>query len=218
MNKKAEISASKTPAKLESISPSRDSSMDSFELFESQVSSAIGSIPSRTARYLYTKYFNRPNYIRLALNEYLLGIDPTSIDVLLNDIPDVDAEPSSQIENLLQRMHSHQGQKPNDCEWQRFGGSVDVQAWATRPTMKPLQYADKLVLKRLIPRNSSMNNSSIVRLCTMPQNSNDTGREIGRIPEDLTRIFSPLFDLNIAALKLQYWKRQNVVFLLVIHL
>jgi DNA repair protein RAD5 len=199
MNKKAEIPASNTPAKLESISPSRDSSMDSFELFESQVSSAIGSIPSRTARYLYTKYFNQPNYIRLALNEYLLGIDPTSIDVLLNDIPDVDAEPSSQIENLLQRMHSHQGQKPNDCEWQRFLGSVDVQAWATRPTMKPLQYADKLVLKRLIPRNSSMNNSSIVRLCTMPQNSNDTGREIGRIPEDLTRIFSPLFDLNIAA-------------------
>lgn len=180
------------------LSPSTSPHRDSFQLFESQMASAIGIIPSRTARYLYTKYFNQPNYVRLSVNEYLLGIDPTSIDVLLDDRPAVDAEPATQIENLLQRMHSHQTKKI-ECEWQRFLGSIDVQAWATRPTMKPLQYADKLMLKRLIPRNSSMSNSSIIRLCTMPRDANDSGREIGRIPEDLTRTLSPLFDLNIAA-------------------
>ncbi|KAI5953864.1 RAD5 [Candida margitis] len=75
--------------------------------------------------------------------------------------------------------------------WHKYVGTLDVQAWATRPTMKPLKYQDKLLVKRLVPRNSTAQKSSIIRLCL-------NEREIGRLPEDLTRVFSPLIDQNIA--------------------
>lgn len=92
-------------------------------------------------------------------------------------------------------------------KWSRFIGSLNVQAWATRPTMKPLNYSDALILKRLLPKaptkktNRKVKESAVIRLTTVPIDDRDSGREIGRIPEDLTRIFSPLIDLNVATFK-----------------
>ncbi|KAK6197099.1 ATPase/DNA helicase [Scheffersomyces amazonensis] len=181
------------------------------ELFESQITNTIGHVPSRSLRYLYEKYKHDSKNVRHAINEYLNGINPEDIDNLLQDSttttttkrPLSSLDLNSQLElvhnqmstisNTIQKNNINNIEQSND-EWTRFIGSLDVQAWATRPTMKPLNYAEKLQLKRLIPKNSTIANSSIIRLCTI----GEYNREIGRIPEDLTRILSPLFDLNIA--------------------
>lgn len=99
-----------------------------------------------------------------------------------------------ELNMLHKRMQAAADLRREEIEqnlWRKHIGTLEVQAWATRPTMKPLQFQDQLLVKRLIPKNSTMRKSSIIRLCL-------NEREIGRIPEDLTRIFSPLMDLNIA--------------------
>lgn len=147
-------------------------------------------------------------------------ITPITSQVILPDFPDlttsilsgptnIDEKP--QIDDLYDRMHQiSQSNKKivENKKWSRFIGSLNVQAWATRPTMKPLNYCDHLLLKRLLPQSNGKKNnnrkpkeSAIIRLSTIPTNSQDLGREIARIPEDLTRIFSPLIDLDIANFK-----------------
>ncbi|ODV79661.1 ATPase/DNA helicase [Suhomyces tanzawaensis NRRL Y-17324] len=114
----------------------------------------------------------------------------------------LEEDPVTQIDNLYHRMHAESSKIKKEIDtqlWRKFIGSLPIQAWATRPTMKPLEFGEKLTIKRLIPKKSNMSNSSIIRLCTCPKNGSDLGREIARIPEDLTRIFSPLLDLDISS-------------------
>ncbi|KAG2736398.1 hypothetical protein G9P44_000488 [Scheffersomyces stipitis] len=181
-------------------------------LLESQLSATVGYIAPHIVNYLYSKYHTEANFVRLAINEYLNGINPEDLDKQIqieqeereqrsSKRPLEEQDVASQLDLLYGRMQAESSSINMErirSNWKRFIGSVDVQAWATRPTMQPLQYSDRLIIKRLIPRKSTINNSSIIRLCTVPKNTMDTGREIGRIPEDLTRIFAPLIDLDIA--------------------
>ena len=74
--------------------------------------------------------------------------------------------------------------------WQRLIGSLNIQAMATRPTMKPLKYQEKLKLKRITTKNSTMANSAIVRVY-------HNERKLVGFPK-IGPGFLVLFDLNIA--------------------
>ncbi|KAK6454682.1 ATPase/DNA helicase [Scheffersomyces xylosifermentans] len=202
--------SSNIPSQVISSSHSNESEEDLGRgLLESQINATVGHVSPHIVTYLFKKYYKQPNFVRMAINEYLKGINPEDMqNYLAEEQREIDKKRSftdtnvsSEIDLLFGRMQSEAAKQKDDKEklqWSRYIGSVDVQAWATRPTMQPLQYSEKLTIKRLIPRKSNMNNSSIIRLCTAPKSPTDSGREIGRIPEDLTRIFSPLIDLEIA--------------------
>jgi SNF2 family DNA or RNA helicase len=271
------------------IATSQSHPIPTKTVFTDKIVNVVGPVASQTIDYLFSKYSNDPEYLKLAIGEYLDGIDedamatnlgetdtvvpiekkrkvdeyeklmlincvhdadsPNTDDTLTNttgeppvesrveDVPSSSPDPpvsypnftldfnesllalspqtgeprSSQVDlqDMYKRMH-HESQlnKQNiqKKQWKRFIGSLNVQAWATRPTMKPLQYSETLILKRLLPKNTKKQikkskEPAVIRLYTVPTSNDDMGREIGRIPEDLTRVFSPLIDLNIARFK-----------------
>lgn len=170
-----------------------------YDLFLSQLLSVIGDASTQAMKYLYAKYFNRPNYIQLASDEYFNGISFEASQPNAED-------KKEQIKQLMERMNTQahiEAQNKKDASWQRYIGTLDIQAWATRPYLRSLKYNQVLQLKRLIPNKikklsivaSKFGDSAIIRLYTAEE---DGGREIGRVPEDITRILSPLIDLEIA--------------------
>lgn len=204
------------------------SSTVSFKKFSKDLQAIVGEISPIILHYLYDKYSTNPFSVKHATHELftnppdideLQRVSTTRPELSLCSSPTIDAayilpqqvlrpnssstnssSPLKRINNDLnfglhrKRFHSEPKDIDSHAEansWHRYVGTLDVQAWATRPTMKPLKYQDRLVVKRLVPRNSTAQKSSIIRLCL-----ND--REIGRLPEDLTRIFSPLIDQSIA--------------------
>ncbi|KAG7663418.1 RAD5 [[Candida] subhashii] len=193
--------------------------------FNQSLISTVGDISPIILSYLYDKFSHFPNAVKLATKEILTC--PPDIDELLQQednktrlppstqtqqvIPasqqtkkpssfkkrPMSQDISTQLQSLEKRMHLASQAIKEEIEqnsWKKYIGTIDVQAWATRPIFRPLQYAQKLHVKRLIPRNSTMQKSSIIRLCTQDEQQ----REIGRLPEELTRVLSPLIDLNIA--------------------
>lgn len=178
-----------------------------YELFQSQLVSVLGEIPAKAVKHLYLKFFNRPNYILLASNEYFNGIVyEEDIEVIDEETPDPEKEArGEEITQLMERIRDqtrHEAEAKQAISWKRFIGTLDVEAWATRPYMRPLKYKQELDLKRLIPNKikkssivaAKFGDSAIIRLYTMGEG----GREIGRLPEDITRILSPLIDLELA--------------------
>lgn len=170
-----------------------------YELFLSQLLSVIGDASAKAMKHLYTKYFNRPNYIQLASDEYFSGI-------VYEDGPAPVDDKNEQIKQLMERMSTQaqvEAQNKRDASWQRYIGTLDIQAWATRPYLRSLKYKQALHLKRLLPNKikklsivaSKFGDSAVIRLYTTEE---DGAREIGRVPEDITRILSPLIDLDIA--------------------
>ncbi|KAK6462634.1 ATPase/DNA helicase [Scheffersomyces coipomensis] len=181
------------------------------ELFETQLTSIIGHVSLKHLHYLYKKYDipnNQSHSLKLAINEYLNGISSNDMDEFYakEDIKSESTTNKSSVKRSFNQLSFPSQSKPQpeikpepiistptttiqEPTWKRFIGSLDVQAWATRPTLRPLNYQQSLQLRRLVPKNSSILNSSIIRIF-----HND--REIGRIPEDLTRILSPLIDFN----------------------
>lgn len=99
-------------------------------------------------------------------------------------------------------------QKSPEVKWTRFIGELALQGWATRPTARPLRYQESLEVKRLVPkkmtfgRSNSSNkamkfgDSAVIRLFSI-ESGGLIGREIGRLPTDITDIISPLIDLKI---------------------
>ncbi|EGW33587.1 uncharacterized protein SPAPADRAFT_71410 [Spathaspora passalidarum NRRL Y-27907] len=176
--------------------------------FETELKATVGDISPQILSYLYNKHSNQSDGVKQAVSE-LLTCPPDINELLPNSTQQTESpapptqkrptdDVNEQLQSLSKRIHlasqAHQKEVAQQT-WDRYIGSIDVQAWATRPTFSPLKYAEKLSLKRLIPKNSSMKSSSIIRLSTIDHYG---GREIARIPEDLTRIFSPLIDLDIA--------------------
>lgn len=170
-----------------------------YDLFQSQLSSVIGDASTKTIKVLYSKYFNRPNYIQLASNEYFSGMEHEEVK---------EVEKSQHKEEILDLIERMKAQAREETEqkrlgsWKKYIGTLDVEAWATRPYMRPLEYKQELELKRLIPNKikkssivaAKFGDSAVIRMYT----TGDRGREIGRIPEDVTRILSPLIDLDLA--------------------
>lgn len=187
-----------------------------YELFSSQLLSVIGEDAStRAVKHLYAKYFNGPNYIQLASSEYFSGIvyddekddsADTSVSQTGQDQDKDTDEKKEEIKQLLERMTAESRADSELREvnsWKRYVGALNVEAWATRPYMRPLKYKQTLELKRLIPNKikkssivvAKFGDSAVIRLYTSQE---DGSREIGRVPEDITRILSPLIDLGLA--------------------
>lgn len=161
-----------------------------YELFASQLSSVIGSVPDDTMRKLYLKHFNRPNYIQQASEDFFSMLELANGDVKVNELIE------RATEAVLQKK-----EKQEAAFWKRYLGTLDVEAWATRPYPFPLKYKQQLEIRRLIPNKmkkslivaAKFGDSAVIRLFTT-----DNAREIGRLPEDITRTLSPLIDLGIA--------------------
>mgnify|MGYP001173995695 CR=1 FL=1 len=192
-----------------------------YEEFESQIKSVVGTISSHAMNHLFKKYHDNQNYLKLAVQEYLQGIDENDTDVRIvenspdgNNSPNVNRKRNYEQEqddlmSRLQRERQRSQDEEKKKSWNRFIGSLNVQAWATRPTTKPLKYLEKLELRRLMPKKlnvgkptkekTKFGDSSIIRIYTIPKYAEESGREIGRIPEDITRILVPLIDLDISS-------------------
>ncbi|KAF3991732.1 hypothetical protein FT663_02605 [Candidozyma haemuli var. vulneris] len=178
-----------------------------FDLFRSQLISIIGDASSKALQYLYKKYFNRPNYIQLATNEYFNGLDigADDADPKTAEVKEESEERKEEIKQLYERMRSQAKQDQEIAKatsWQRYIGTLHLEAWATRPYLRALTYKQRLVVKRLIPSKikksskvqAKFGDSAVIRLYT----DGTDNREIGRLPEDVTRILSPLIDLDLA--------------------
>lgn len=189
------------------------------ELFASELFSTLGHLPVDTINSLYQQHQDEPDAAKSAIRAYL-GSERGKKRTAEEDTPETTentqrsqtmgrgpkiansqvrqngpTELTDEIADLQERMHTESIKIKQELEanqWQRFIGSVPVQAWTTKPTMKPFQYGEVLTLKRLVPKNSSIGETSIIRLF------NSSDREIARIPENLTRIFTPLIDLEMA--------------------
>lgn len=171
-----------------------------YELFKSQLESIIGEDAStRDIRHLYDKYFNRPNYIQLASNEYFNGIVYESDEPVK---PETDREDMKQLMERMRSQAQIELEQKEAKSWTRYIGTLDVEAWATRPYLRSLKYKQPLEIKRLIPNKikkssivaAKFGDSAVIRLYTC-----EGSREIGRLPEDITRMLSPLIDLRIAS-------------------
>lgn len=94
----------------------------------------------------------------------------------------------------------------NKCKqnflWKKFIGSLQVNAMATRPTLKPLKYGTKLEIiqssgelpiSKLYNSNGrkKVSMASFVKIYDSAQK-----REIGRIPEDIAQVLYPLMHTN----------------------
>lgn len=175
-----------------------------YEMFKSQLSSILGeNVSEKAMKHLFALYFNRPNYIHLAANHYFNGLNlsPPSETFVEHDL----MQKSEELKEVMERLHSEkqaQQQFKKEQKWARFIGSLDVEAWATRPYLKPLRYRQPLEIRRLVPNkmkkstviSAKFGDSAIIRIYTEGEN----GREFGRIPEDITRILAPLIDLQVA--------------------
>lgn len=89
--------------------------------------------------------------------------------------------------------------KPS-LQWKRFLGALQVNAMATRPTLRPLKYGSELKIAKTSGNvsTSKLYNStggkkkaiaSYVKIFDIQH-----GREIGRVPEDIAQILYPLLD------------------------
>lgn len=177
----------------------------SLNEFKNELKSIFNSIEDKKLISLYEKYKGDPKCIELAVNEYL-NSSTAEVNTSNNNTSKrsmaivTDSQVKGEIPELLDRIKK-ESQRINEeldsKKWQRFIGTIDAKAWATRPTMKPLKYMEKLDIRRLIPKNSKAKDSAIIRLFTIPKDDRDSGREIGRIPEDINRILSPLLDFEM---------------------
>lgn len=183
-------------------------SLIGYDLFKSQLLSIIGDASSKAVKHLYSKYFNRPNYIQLATDEYYSGLSFNEVSTPSEppaDSDDHSKSRSEELKELMERMKSQAKQEHLEKAahfWKRYIGTLNVEAWATRPYFSSLKYQQPLQIKRLIPNKikkssivqTKFGESAVIRLYT----DGEKGREIGRLPEDITRILSPLIDLDIA--------------------
>lgn len=155
---------------------------DGFDLFRSQFTAIVGDADTRAVRHLHRKYFNQPNYLMLATDEFYLGI--------LYEDNKRNHEEIGEVNELYDRM-SELVLQEQACRpaWSRFLGNMTVEAMATRPTMRPLKYLQRLQVKHMEAKKQL-----IVRIFT----DEERPRELGRLPQDVTNMMAPLLDLGIA--------------------
>lgn len=170
----------------------------SYSDFEKSMISVTGRIPSKKIRQLYSAFSQHNDPISVAINQYYTDEERTQTTP--KNIPK-----STPAEKVSTVPPQQQILVPSAIA-KRSIGIITVYAWATRPTMKPLNRFEKLQMRRLIPRKltgvkkspTKFGDTAVIRLLTCPDDPQIEGREIGRLPEDLTRIFAPLIDLDIA--------------------
>lgn len=184
---------------------------DNFTTFKDVFASILGSVPDNIVQRLYKKYNRSSKCVELAINDYLENQERFTQDE--KTIEQKDAKlfshstiPARGLESLSVLVHSD---TLNPGFWIRYLGSLHAQAWATRPITRPLSPREKIDVRCLTSNKTGPSNSreksksspvSVVRLFTA--SVNDTkGREVGRLPEDISRILSPLIEDNTIVVK-----------------
>ncbi|CCH62325.1 hypothetical protein TBLA_0H00320 [Henningerozyma blattae CBS 6284] len=119
-----------------------------------------------------------------------------------NNLPLSNSPASSQRKRTKEYLNRDYKRLKPDLQWKRFIGALQVNALATRPTSKPVEYGSQLSLVKSIPsknkrifdssgkRKNAM--SSFIRIMDTKAN-----RELGRVPEDIARIVFPLLGDSI---------------------
>lgn len=180
-----------------------------YPAFERSIISILGNIPSKKIRQLYSAFSFQKDPVSLAIDRYFSDAEGARTPSQEHEST---VEKKRQLPLPLTPVAANRSNVQTEITSEtkdplkRHIGSLTVYAWATRPTMRPLSRFQKLQLKRLIPRKltgvkkspSKFGDTAVIRLLTVPELANVDGREIGRLPEDLTRIFAPLLDLEVA--------------------
>jgi DNA repair protein RAD5 len=193
-----------------------------YTLFESQIQGIIPDICPTDISKLHSKFKDHENAVLTAVNAYydsehvtevlppagpiqqLSKVDHRVSGGRINSSPinqRIRALSSSQSSNRKkQKADFSQKKLPRHLQWRRFIGSLQVVAWATRPTVKPLPYGtDLTVVKNSNSEQTSKRgrggaNTSVSSYIKLIQNIDDPSarKEIGRIPEDVATILHPL--------------------------
>ncbi|RCK54666.1 DNA repair protein RAD5 [Candida viswanathii] len=170
--------------------------------FKQDLTRKVGEIAPAIIKYLYEKYSMKRDAVMFAMGELLTN--PPDIDNLPGATEPPQKRPKQEqehpprkrinINEYIEELSHAQQQAPKEESWERLIGTMSSLAMATRPTMKPLKYQEPLEIRRIIPKNTTLMKSTAVRIY-----HND--REIGKFPEELARVLSPLFDLKIASFR-----------------
>lgn len=135
-----QVSTADTPITAPDPISEEPESSSGYELFKSQLLSIVGDATDRALLHLYKKYFNQPNYIQHATNEYFNGMDFTETEGT-TDIEALRRLDVQVVDDLYQRMkqiHDEDRTIREASLWTKFIGNLTVEAMATRPTMRPL--------------------------------------------------------------------------------
>lgn len=159
--------------------------------FGEYLESELGHINSRDTKLLYDEYVLGKLTLKQVLTEYLKGEPSSSLPSAENGSS---IETEGSVDDLNQKIldeSKRQIQLELDSRWSQFIGTFNVEAYATRPMLRPLVFEQKLELRRLQSKKQA--ESSIARIFTTGTDS----REIGRVPEEFNKFFSPLLDLEM---------------------
>ena len=187
--------------------------------FKKELTQNVGEVSQSIINYLYDKYSQKQNPVVFAVSELLTNPpDPSDLPRApenppkraLRDSSFTDSLIPSQLQSPRKRIkvtefikefnkspsqeQEEEKEKEEEDVWERFIGTMNSLAMATRPTMKPLKYQEELELRRIVPKNTTMMKSTYVRIY-------HKDREIGKVPEEMARILTPLIDLKIASFK-----------------
>lgn len=179
----------------------------SYLSFEKSIVAITGPIPLKQRRQLYHAFSRQKDPVGLAVDRYF-SEQEKSVKTEDTDNPRPKMKTAFPKATAIHPPTATSNLTKDSIK--RYIGSITVYAWATRPTMTPLTRFQKLLLKRLIPKKltgtkkspTKFGDSAVIRLFTQDDRTKDVGREIGRLPEDLTRIFAPLLDLDAAVFDL----------------
>ncbi|KAL6452653.1 RAD5 DNA repair protein RAD5 [Candida maltosa Xu316] len=169
--------------------------------FKKELTRNVGNVSASIVNFLYKKHAAKRNPVQLAISELLTNPpdlkeeDKTSSPAKKSSQTLLSHESPRKRPKVEPKVESQEPEEPEEVElWRRFLGTINVQAMATRPTMRPLQYQDKLELRRFVPSTTTKFKTQVIRVYY-----ND--REIGKIPEETTKFLCPLIDLKIANLE-----------------
>lgn len=172
----------------------------------------IPEIPLNVAEDLCEKYSDQDDAISKAICHYFEN--PSSSPSISSPVSSRDSEvrASSSTPFSYYKFTSSGEKKKRDygyrsvkrlkpsLRWKRFLGALQVNAMATRPTLRPLKYGSELKISKSSGNvsTSMLYNStggkkkaiaSYVKIFDIQH-----GREIGRVPEDIAQILYPLLD------------------------
>lgn len=201
-------------------------SESAYLLFESDIQAIIPNICPSDVQRLHSKYNKSVNPVLEAVNDYY---DGESVPVSIPKSSRIEPLPTPQSSvirqtKLLQTslitsplssdLKSSQPKRkraklsftekslPQDIRWRRFIGSIQVVAWATRPTVRPIEYGTSLTLEKnamVQTQKQSRNNTSVSSFVKLIQDNDkpSSRKEVGRMPEDITSILYPLLNEGI---------------------
>lgn len=185
-----------------------------------QIRQIIPAISLEVARRLVKKYQNESDVVSKAISEYFeegsvvenneLGKISSSLPMTSgngNENTNRNDKSSGSLPVSVGKRRKEVIPRPvkrlkSGIEWRKFIGSLQVNAMATRPTLRPLKYGTELdILKSSgdVPTSKLYNANgrkkvsmaSFVKIFDTQQN-----REIGRLPEDIAQIVYALIDTD----------------------